>query len=233
MQDSGDLRCPHCGTLVQWPPVECPGCGYCHFTDLDCEQEVITAADLQAMIEALSRYALFIAQIYLFDRSEAEDVVQESFTRFTDRLLHPYTSGHQDTSLTPPNDDDFAKSFMSYRTWLRGFVRNVSFEFNRKLGKTPQPVDEALLPDRFSREMSPDEAEIRRESYDELFAALATLPEIERDSLMAYYLEEETMAAIAQRENVVVSTIQKRISRGLERLRRSIQVTSLMERTND
>lgn len=131
------------------------------------------------------------------------DIVAETFAR---ALAH---RDQYDTSRGPAI------------AWLYGIARNevagaarrgrVAADCRKQLGMQPIAVDDAAL------------AAIERRASVDLRDALAGLPAHEREAVLGRVLAEESYAAIAQRVGCSEQVVRKRVSRGLARMRRTLE----------
>jgi RNA polymerase sigma-70 factor (ECF subfamily) len=100
------------------------------------------------------------------------------------------------------------------RQWIFGIARRVLMDRLRAQYAAPAVADVEL--DRL--ETAPPDDDLR-ERLDELEAALATLPAVERDVLALFYLDELSLADIASIAAVPVGTVKSRLFRARQLLR--------------
>jgi RNA polymerase sigma-70 factor (ECF subfamily) len=100
------------------------------------------------------------------------------------------------------------------RQWIFGIARRVLMDRLRAQYAAPAVADVELD----SLETAPPDDDLR-ERLDELEAALATLPAVERDVLALFYLDELSLADIASIAAVPVGTVKSRLFRARQLLR--------------
>jgi RNA polymerase sigma factor (sigma-70 family) len=100
-----------------------------------------------------------------------------------------------------------------HRTWERGAIERRARE---RLGVERAAVSDATL----------ERIEALIDASDPanpLLQALAELPEAQRDAVRAHVLDEEPYADLARRLGVSEATVRQRVSRGLGRLRTTLE----------
>lgn len=100
------------------------------------------------------------------------------------------------------------------RGWVLGIARKRAIDHLRKRRDVVVPI-EAM------REITGDDGRELAERYvwaDEVRAALALLPEVQRDVIELAYFEGYTQSEIADALDVPLGTVKTRTSRGLQRL---------------
>jgi len=130
-------------------------------------------------------------------REEAEDVVQESFTKiYLNAFKFKETEG------------------ASFKSWAYKIVINTSLTHYKKLKRTREMVD-YINP--LSYNDIPDTSSGDRSLISDremlISKVLGEIPEHLRDSLKKYYLEDKSQKTIADEENVSVATIKMRLFR--------------------
>jgi RNA polymerase sigma factor (sigma-70 family) len=141
--------------------------------------------------------------------SEAQGLAQEVFTRAW------LARGH----FVGEIDDDARVG-----AWLRGIARNVAREVARRAPPSRgEPIELDGLPARDTREPDP--------RLDALRAALQRLPLEQREVLYMRYLEGTPVRAIAALLGVPERSVEGRLYRARQELRRRIQRTYQGERT--
>jgi RNA polymerase sigma-70 factor (ECF subfamily) len=100
------------------------------------------------------------------------------------------------------------------RAWIFGIARRVLMDRLRAQYAAPAVADVELD----SLETAPPDDDLR-ERLDDLEAALATLPAVERDVLALFYLDELSLADIASIAAVPVGTVKSRLFRARQLLR--------------
>ena len=162
----------------------------------------LAARDESALADLYDRYgtlAYSVAVRILDDPGKAEDVVQEAFLKLWHGAMR------------------FDESRGSLRTYLTTAVRNRAIDMLR--GRSLRERQElALKPDVVSSTAAPDkevEGALEREAVR---AALAELPDEQRQAVLLAYFGGFTQAEIAQHAGVPLSTIKGRMRLALEKL---------------
>lgn len=104
------------------------------------------------------------------------------------------------------------------RAWIFGIARRVLMDRLRVQYAAPAIADVPLD----SIETAPADNDLT-ERIDEMEAALATLPAIERDALALFYLDELSLADIASITSVPVGTVKSRLFRARQLLRAAME----------
>ncbi|SDQ05879.1 RNA polymerase sigma factor [Quadrisphaera sp. DSM 44207] len=133
----------------------------------------------------------------LSDRADAEELVQEVFTR-------AWRSAAQ-----------FDPARASLRTWLFAIARNLALDVHRARGRRPQRAGEAPE-DAGPAAAGPEEDVVGRLQVVE---ALARLSPEHRQVVVAVHLEGRTYAELAQQTGVAVATLRTRMYYGLRAMR--------------
>lgn len=151
-----------------------------------------------ALIEAYQGLAFHTAYQMLEDRHLAEDAVQEA-------LLIAYLRIEQ---LRDPQ---------AFPAWLRQIVRTQCDRLIR--GKTPslEPLETRF--DLAEDSPSPEALIEAREMREQVRAALQALPDHERAVTEGFYMHGESQRELAERLEVPVTTIKKRLQYSREHLR--------------
>lgn len=134
-------------------------------------------------------------------RVEGEDVVQEAF-------LRAYRSRHGFRGDAQPH------------TWLRRIVVNLATDVRRrkKIARMHPAPDEAMP----SREQGPAEAASEAERSEAVHRAIDALPPHQREVLVLREIGGLTYQEIADRLGLARGTVESRVLRGRERLRRQL-----------
>ncbi|HEX9462704.1 MAG TPA: sigma-70 family RNA polymerase sigma factor [Alphaproteobacteria bacterium] len=151
-----------------------------------------------AQIPHLRRYA----RALIGDRALAEDLVQDSLERAWSRF-HLWREGS------------------NLRTWLFTIMHNLHANLARNASRRPMaaPIDDEFsLPTRPTQEDQMEVAAIE--------AALARLPEEQRQVVLLVGLEEMTYQEAAAALEIPVGTVMSRLHRGRERLREMMTAAS-------
>jgi RNA polymerase sigma factor (sigma-70 family) len=155
------------------------------------------AADFRRHGQWLQR----LANGLVLDASEADDLLQEAW-------LAAAGAGHRPTQ---PG-----------RTWFAGVLRNVARTARRSAGRRRQRESRAVAQqlERSALAATSDER-VAREQH--LLALVATLPEPQRDAVVARFFDDLSPTAIARRDGLSVDAVKSRLKRGLEALRARIE----------
>src|SRR3954470_19905625 len=150
-----------------------------------------------AQIPHLRRYA----RALIGDRTHAEDLVQDCLERAWSRF-HLWREGS------------------NLRTWLFTIMHNLHANLARNASRRPQSAvidDEITLPTRATQEDRMEVAAIE--------AALARLPEEQRQVVLLVGLEELSYQEAAAALDIPVGTVMSRLHRGRERMREMMTAT--------
>jgi RNA polymerase sigma factor (sigma-70 family) len=145
---------------------------------------------LLAEIPRLRRYA----RALLGERAAADDLVQDTLERAWSRL-------HQ----WQPGSD--------LRAWLFGIMHNLRVDLLRRSHPLTRSIDEGD-DDVPTRATQTDTLEVQ-----DLEAALAQLPDEQRQIVLLVAVEELSYADVAKVLGLPIGTVMSRLSRGRERLR--------------
>jgi RNA polymerase sigma-70 factor (ECF subfamily) len=128
--------------------------------------------------------------------ADAEDIVQECFLA----LLRP--------------DCNFDPARTGIRTYLFGAVRNQSLKRLRRR-------EQGGVPERADRR-TPETDALRGEMAEVVAAAIAELPETQRDVLLLAHYEQLPLADIAEITQLEVTAVKSRLQRARATLRESL-----------
>jgi RNA polymerase sigma-70 factor, ECF subfamily len=173
----------------------------------------IAAGDAASLRRLFSRHApLAVAIIaHLVGRSQAQDIVQETFLLLWNRRWH-----------TPDED--------SVQTWVLGTAHSRALEMIREGEVPPRPptagalrtiVDAGALP-----RPTADAFTLARQAV--VLKAMMSLPVDERATIELMYFRGLSRRQIAERLDVPLSEIRRRSAAGLERLERSLRASGLL-----
>jgi RNA polymerase sigma-70 factor (ECF subfamily) len=173
----------------------------------------IAAGDAASLRRLFSRHApLAVAIIaHLVGRSQAQDIVQETFLLLWNRRWH-----------TPDED--------SVQTWVLGTAHSRALEMIREGKVPPRPptagalrtiVDAGALP-----RPTADAFTLARQAV--VLKAMMSLPVDERATIELMYFRGLSRRQIAERLDVPLSEIRRRSAAGLERLERSLRASGLL-----
>ena len=176
----------------------------------------IAAGDAASLRRLFSRHApLTVAIIaHLVGRSQAQDIVQETFLLLWNRRWH-----------TPDED--------SVQTWVLGTAHSRALEMIREGEVPPRPptagalrtiVDAGALP-----RPTADAFTLARQAV--VLKAMMSLPVDERATIELMYFRGLSRRQIAERLDVPLSEIRRRSAAGLERLERSLRASGCLDPT--
>jgi RNA polymerase sigma-70 factor (ECF subfamily) len=179
-------------------------------TDVDLLRR-IGEGDVGAVAALYDRYApsmLAIAVRIVRDRTEAEDVVHDSFVLVGERARQ------------------YVADRGSVAAWLITLVRNLSVDRKRR-----QDRRGAIARDVLAREptfAAPTDADpevhaLDADQRERIRLALAKLPDVQRTTLEIAFFEGLSYPEIAEREGVPLGTIKSRAARALAALRDALQ----------
>ena len=168
-------------------------------------------ADESAFARVYDRYSPILLGLMLRilrSRAEAEDVLQEVF-------LQVWQRAH---SFDPARGRAF--------TWLVTLARSRAIDRLRSVGsreRAAQRSAEDAPPESEPAEWA-DEAAVRAERAEAVQAALAELPEEQRQVLVLAYLEGMSQSEIAAAKNQPLGTVKTRTRSALRKLSESLRV---------
>ncbi len=154
------------------------------------------------MTQLYDRYcgaALAIAARVLGDRAEAEDVLQEVFVRVWDRAA------------------EYDLSRGSVAAWVMSSIRNGSIDRLRRKDAFHRAIDGAAAQPR----PEPEEREFP-EDLKRVSAAVAKLPEEQRQAIELAYFEGLSQSEIASRLAQPLGTIKTRMRLAMQKLRAAL-----------
>ena len=175
-------------------------------TDTDLLRR-IGEGDVGALAALYDRYApsmLAIAIRIVRDRTEAEDVVHDSFVLVGERA------------------GQYVADRGTVAAWLITLVRNLSIDRKRRNDRRG-----AIARDVFAHEPTvespsdadPETSALGADRRERIRRALATLPDVQRTTLEVAFFEGLSYPEIAEREGVPLGTIKSRAARALAALR--------------
>ncbi len=167
-------------------------------------------ARFEAMFNSTHRRALSMALQLTRSRTEAEDLVQDTYVKAW-RGFDSYMPG---------------RPFLNWllrimqRAYLDNRRRDNPIRKAESLNSMVSPGDgdfqEIPIPDTSD---SPDDTVIQQEFREELHNALRELPDVYRDAIVMCDLEGLSYADIAEAQNTTIGTVRSRIHRGRKFLR--------------
>src|ERR1051326_5473030 len=173
----------------------------------------MAARDQSALADLYDRYgglAYGVALRVLGDPGRAEDTVQEAFLKLW----------HGAAGFDPARG--------SLRTWLITVVRNRAIDQLR--GRSLRERRElALQPEVTAGAAGPEEEAAASEERSAVRAALATLPEEQRQAVLLAYFGGFTQAEIAELAGVPLSTVKGRMRLALDKLAAYLKTRGLID----
>lgn len=166
------------------------------------------------------------------DPARAGDAFEEFYRRHERLIVAFHYRRCKDAALaTELTAETFARALVSrsrFRSqgdgsaarWLYGIAGNVGKQYAQQAARQTRAIDElrialpALTPD-LAHEV------IQSATEAKVLAALDLLPPEQRDAIRSHVLEGDSYESIAQREGTSVPAVRKRVSRGLQALRRT------------
>jgi RNA polymerase sigma factor (sigma-70 family) len=163
------------------------------------------------LVERHQRLVIGVALARCGDPALAEEVAQEAF-------------------VTAWRDLDRLREDARVGTWVAGIARNLAAGATRRRVRR----DAATLPEP-APVPTPAELAIDREDRDLLARALAALPDAQREVLVLYYLDGQSIARIAADLGTTDDVVKQRLSRGRRALRDGVadRVESALTRVRD
>jgi RNA polymerase sigma-70 factor (ECF subfamily) len=152
-----------------------------------------------ALVEQFQRTVYAIVLGRLGNASEAAELTQEVFLHVMKRL----------DQLREPE---------RFAGWLRQVA--VRMSINRATRRVPPPsVEDEILEVASGRRDEPVDALIARERAAHLWAGLGRLKPMDREALVAFYIQDLSLAEIAERLEVPLGTIKRRLHTARKRLK--------------
>lgn len=177
------------------------------------DEEVLRASkqDPSAFEALVARYEeafLRKARSILYSKEDAEEVVQDTFTR-----IYVYADRYQ------------PQPGASFSSWGYAILTRLAFTRYQKLRKH-RSVTAPLEAETYER--LPDESDFRDELTvkDEVLVALARLPESAARVLSLQFLEGKTQEEIAETEGASISAVKTRVHRAKKLFKQAIDETT-------
>lgn len=177
------------------------------------DEEVLRASqkDPDAFVLLVERYeAAFLrkAKSILFTQEDAEEVVQDTFTR-----IYIYADRYQ------PQEG------ASFSSWGYAILTRLAFTRYKKLSRL-RKVTAPLDPETYER--LPEESDFRDELgvKDEVLVALSRIPEAAARVLRLQFLEGKNQEEIALLENSTVPAVKTRVHRAKKLFKQALEETS-------
>jgi RNA polymerase sigma factor (sigma-70 family) len=157
------------------------------------------------LVNHYSQHVFHTAYSVLRDAKEAEDASQEVFIQVYKALPQYRSEG--------------------FKTWITRITLNKAIDMKRKLSRKPPEQlpgehDEVLdkLP---SRDEDVVSLLIHKERREELREKIEQLPDNHREIITAFYLDEKNYEQIATELNVTVKTVESKLYRARQWIRKS------------
>jgi RNA polymerase sigma-70 factor (ECF subfamily) len=162
--------------------------------------ERVLAGDVQQFAELVNRYQRVLyrhAVAMVLDHDAAADMVQDAFVRAYTHLGHCRDRDH-------------------FRAWLFQTLRNRCLDYLKEARRKNVRLDDAgPLPDRAD---GPGVMVERQRLRSQIKAALALLPEAQREAFVMHYVEEIPYETMAELLDTKVSALKMRVMRARETL---------------
>ncbi len=159
--------------------------------------------DFDRLLEQYQVPVLRVCYLYLCDRSQAEDAVQETFLRVY-RSLDTYRGGSNE------------------KTWIMKIAMHVCYDINHS-------VWYRIINRRVTPEMLPEAAAPFEEKDDTLTHAVIDLPIRLREVILLYYYQGLNVYEIADVLGISQPSVSGRLKRGRERLKAALEGRDLDE----
>lgn len=151
------------------------------------------ASELERLVEQHQTAVLRTCYLYLCDRSQAEDAVQETFLKVYKGL-------------------DTFRGESSEKTWIMKIAMNTCYKMNRSGWSR-------FINRRVTPEMLPETSVPFEEKDDELTRAVIRLPIRLREVILLYYYQGLNVNEIAEALGISQPSVSGRLKRGRERLK--------------
>ena len=151
------------------------------------------ASELERLVEQYQTAVLRTCYLYLCDRSQAEDAVQETFLKVYKGL-------------------DSFRGESSEKTWIMKIAMNTCYKMNRSGWSR-------FINRRVTPEMLPETSVPFEEKDDELTRAVIRLPIRLREVILLYYYQGLNVNEIAEALGISQPSVSGRLKRGRERLK--------------
>lgn len=162
---------------------------------------------LQEKIDSYSDMLFKIAYARMGNRTDAEDVVQETFYQYF-------------KSSREFDDEEYEKAWL-IRVTLNGCRKVWRSGFNRRRSDVSDP--EQIQQEQETGEGSPEETVLDKERARTVLEAVWRLPATYREVIHLFYYEELSVKEIAAILERKVSTVTSQLTRGRELLKKSLK----------
>ena len=164
----------------------------------------IGAGDVSATGILYDRYAraLFpMALRILRDRAEAEDLLHDAFIAVAERA------------------NQYTRERGTVAAWLITLVRNLTIDRTRRRERRGAIARDVVAFEPVEPVANPEALYLTHAENAKVSRALAELPDVQRQTLVAAFFEGLTYPEIAERENIPIGTVKSRAARALATLR--------------
>ena len=160
--------------------------------------------DRQAFDQLIRQYYSYVSGFLLkttTDEQLSQDLTQETFLKMI-RSIETFDPGGR----------------ASFGTWLITIAKNCYIDSLRRSRVYPEDIEQLPLVD--ARSVSEDVE--RKLAYEQVLAAMDTLPPEQALAIRLKYVEDMTLAQIAQQVGVQPKTVKSRIHDGTVKLRKRL-----------
>src|SRR5580700_9581017 len=168
----------------------------------------VATGDVAAVGLLYDRYAstlLPVALRILRERAEAEDVLHDAFVAVSDRA------------------GQYVPERGSVVAWLVTLVRNLSIDRTRRRDRRGTLARDVIAHEPAPSTRSPETQTADAAQREQVRRALASLPDVQRETLEIAFFEGLSYPEIAERENVPLGTIKSRAARAITSLREALE----------
>ncbi len=172
----------------------------------------IQAGDRRAVGDLYDRYAAMLFPLSLRivrDRGEAEDILHDAFVTVSERAAQ------------------YVPERGAVVAWLVTLVRNLSIDRTRRRDRRGAITRDVLAHDPEVKVSSPEDLTSDAAERHSIRAALATLPEAQRKTLLLAFFEGKSYPEIAAEEGVPLGTVKSRAARALAALRAALEAAGV------
>jgi len=169
---------------------------------------LLAAGDVVAAGVLYDRYAGILLSLSLRivrDRAEAEDVLHDAFVTMSERAAQ------------------YVAERGSVVAWLVTLVRNLSIDRTRRRERRGVILRRVAGEDARPSVRDPEDQLSEAKVHRDVRRALATLPDVQRQTLEIAFFEGLSYPEIAAREGVPLGTIKSRAARALTSLREALE----------
>lgn len=182
-------------------------------TDVDVKKLIkrCQRGDQQAFDDLIRLYYSYVSGFLLKacnDRYLCEDLTQETFLKMIQNI-----------------EKYDLKSKTAFGTWLIAIAKNCYIDWLRRNKTQMEDIDSFQFEDSVNIEQQVSQ----KMEYEQVMEALQSLPPEQAEAIRLKYLEDMTLAEIAERFNVQPKTIKSRIHDGTMKLRKKLHHTGKEE----